>query len=103
LNSDLPAKLREIITKALEKNPDVRYQHASEIRADLKRLKRDMDSAAAIPEPQVASTKHLRRFAWSVAAIAAAVIAVSAPLAWHAWGTRPSRNPLISHCSAAFC
>ncbi|MGB7845414.1 MAG: protein kinase, partial [Candidatus Acidiferrum sp.] len=44
LQPELPARLEEILNKALEKNRDVRYQHASEIRADLQRLKRDRDS-----------------------------------------------------------
>jgi len=48
LNPGLPVRLEEIIHKALEKDRDLRYQHASEIRGDLKRLKRDTDSGRAV-------------------------------------------------------
>jgi serine/threonine protein kinase len=44
LRPDLPPRLEEIINKALEKNPRLRYQHAAEIRTDLQRLKRDLES-----------------------------------------------------------
>src|SRR5678816_2686102 len=44
LNPDVPAKLEDIIDKALEKDRTLRYQHASEMRSDLQRLKRDTDT-----------------------------------------------------------
>ena len=44
LNPDLPSELQRIIDRALEKDRNFRYQHASEIRAELQRLKRDTDS-----------------------------------------------------------
>jgi eukaryotic-like serine/threonine-protein kinase len=45
LNPDLPPKLEEIIEKALEKDRTLRYQHASDMRTDLRRLKRDTDTS----------------------------------------------------------
>jgi len=45
LNPDLPPKMEEIIEKALEKDPQLRYQHAADLRTDLQRVKRDAASA----------------------------------------------------------
>ena len=44
LNREVPTRLEDIINKALEKDANLRYQHASEMRSDLQRLKRDTDS-----------------------------------------------------------
>ncbi len=48
LNRDVPPKLEDIINKALEKDRNLRYQHASEMRSDLQRLKRDTDTGRAL-------------------------------------------------------
>ena len=49
LNPDLPPKLEDIINKALEKDRNLRYQHAADMRTDLQRLKRDTDSSRSAP------------------------------------------------------
>src|SRR5271170_4772180 len=48
VNSDLPPAFDQIVAKALEKNPKLRYQHASDLSADLQRLKRDTDSGRSV-------------------------------------------------------
>ncbi len=48
INSDVPHKLEEVINKALEKDCRLRYQHASDIRTDLQRLKRDTESGKTV-------------------------------------------------------
>jgi len=84
LNPDVPPKLEEIVNKALEKDRNLRYQHASEIRTDLQRLKRDTESAR-LPAASVRATDRLGVH-WKVTvpvALAIVVLAVSSYLYTH--------------------
>jgi len=63
LNPDLPPKFEDIINKALEKDRNLRYQHASEIRADLQRLKRDADSGHSTAISVIAGQSRAETFA----------------------------------------
>src|SRR5438445_7693248 len=99
LNPDLPAELERIINKCLEKDRNLRYQHASEIRADLQRLKRDTESGG-VPPPSLATAATTvereaptaQRF-WSRWAVlfGAAVIVAGVLLAWLRWPVPPAR------------
>ena len=70
-NPDLPPKLEDVIHRALEKNRELRYQHASEMRSELLRLKRDTESGKT-----VALRKSVEPFAWSHRMIIGSVLAL---------------------------
>jgi serine/threonine protein kinase/tetratricopeptide (TPR) repeat protein len=83
LNPKLPVKLEEIINKAIEKDRDVRYQHASEIRADLKRLKRDTDTShATVVSPADAPSRSWWRRKWAAASGLVLFLAAAAGAGW---------------------
>jgi formylglycine-generating enzyme required for sulfatase activity len=87
INSRLPAELERIITHAMQKDREIRYQHAADIRADLLALKRQLESgrtAAAAPE---ALQKPSRR--WQSALGAVLLVALIVSIAWLYLSRRP--------------
>jgi eukaryotic-like serine/threonine-protein kinase len=75
LNPDVPADLERVIDKCLEKDRDLRYQHASDIRTDLQRLKRDTDSGRVTSRAETGVTTVTR---WTMIVPAAvALLALS--------------------------
>ncbi len=92
VNPELPEELSRIVNSALEKDRELRYQSASELRTDLKRLKRDSDSgrsgtaAAAVP----VAAPPAPRGRWKIAAVAAAVMIAAGAAGWWATHRRSS-------------
>jgi tetratricopeptide (TPR) repeat protein/predicted Ser/Thr protein kinase len=74
VNADLPLELERIIGKCLEKDPNLRYQHASEIRADLRRMKRDTDSAPAAISAEKGAAAGLGKWKAIIFAVVAIVV-----------------------------
>jgi eukaryotic-like serine/threonine-protein kinase len=83
LNPDVPAGLERIIDKCLEKDRNLRYQHASDIRTDLQRLKRDTDSGRVVTATSV--PKRWKVMVPSAAAALALIVAGAAAVAWRFW------------------
>jgi len=82
VNPAIPPKLQEIVARALEKDREVRYQSAADLRAELKRLKRDIDSSkshrALASTPGISARPVQRRLRWRYAAGAVASLALLA-------------------------
>jgi eukaryotic-like serine/threonine-protein kinase len=91
LNHDVPPKLEDIINKALEKDRNLRYQHASDMRSDLQRLKRDTDSgksAVVAESAPVSRRRRLQRVAVGAVGLIAAIV-----IALFLW---QSRHPAVT-------
>ena len=95
LNPDLPLKLEEVISKCLEKDRNLRYQHASDIRADLERLKRDSESGQSAASSSTAAVQEVASFQkkkyWKMVASAFVVFVslIAGALYYHSHRTKP--------------
>jgi eukaryotic-like serine/threonine-protein kinase len=98
VNPDIPPKLEDIVQKALEKDRDVRYQSAAELRADLKRLKRDTESGKTTrPEvPAVISKPWWSRRSKLIVLAVIICISAAAILAGKFYGGRTSQIDSIA-------
>jgi serine/threonine protein kinase len=83
LNPDTPPKLEDIVNRALEKDKNLRYQHAADMRAELQRLKRDTESSktVAVPALPEKSLKHSKL--WVILSVCIAAIGLAAVGIWY--------------------
>src|SRR5208282_1547079 len=86
LNPDLPLELERIVNRALEKDRNLRYQHASDIRAELERLKRDTETGRApavgsgsVPAVHESGTQAAKRNFWKI--VVASIVVAAALIA----------------------
>ncbi len=95
VRADLPTELDRIISKLLEKDKDLRYQSAAEVRTDLKRLKRDTTSGSSLQAtaalPPVIPGRRSRRWVWSSAILAG--VALVAVVSWLYYSRSSLSNP----------
>jgi len=77
VNADLPPELERIIGKCLEKDLDLRYQHASEIKADLRRLRRDSDSAQQPATTRTETSDRIKKHEMGIVLATAAVLVLA--------------------------
>jgi serine/threonine protein kinase len=87
LNPEVPAELERIISKALEKDRDVRYQSAAELRADLKRFKRDTSSGSVVAATVAPAAAWYRKPATWIVGVA--LVLLVAVVGWFVLRTPP--------------
>ena len=109
LNPDVPTKLEEIIKRAIEKDRDLRYQHASDLRAELQRLRRDSSSgrmqlsssrqeeqpqAASLPStsPLAAPPPRKNAYYYVLAAVLVLAVVAGAFLLYRSFESRPAAS-----------
>ncbi len=91
INPEVPDDLEKVITRSLEKDPQLRFQHASDLKSELMRLKRDTDSGkAAVSREVPVATPSKRSYLWPAVAGGVVVLVVLAlALFWRSTVTAP--------------
>jgi serine/threonine protein kinase/Tol biopolymer transport system component len=92
IDETFPSELDQILTKALEKDRELRYQTASDFRADIRRLLRMIDSSATASNPRAITSpvpKFVRRTWFWPLAIVAVLIVAAIPLGWYLTRAKP--------------
>lgn len=92
LNPDTPPKLEEIVNKCLEKDRNLRYQHASDIRTDLQRLKRDTESGKTVASGTAVPRWSRRTILISAIALASVVALIAVGAFYFGSSTRTRIN-----------
>jgi len=92
IDPSLPAELDLILTKALEKDRELRYQTASDLRADIRRLLRSIDSSPTASGRRAVGVRAMPfvRSRWFWPIVVAAAIAIAIPIAWVLLKSKPS-------------
>lgn len=96
LNPDLPVDLERIINRALDKDRALRYQHASDMRAELQRLKRQTESTKIVATQASADNTLKHHKLWIVLATCSAVIGLAAGGAWYLRSSRAAQIDSIA-------
>src|SRR5713101_702699 len=100
LNPDLPGEMERIVSKSLEKDRNLRYQHAADMRADLQRLKRDTDTGRAVAASS-GSVAAAHDSASSPVPVAQTVAPPSAPVSAAALASIPSSSSSVKIAGVA--
>ena len=108
LNPAMPPRLEDVVATALEKDRELRYQHASDLQAELKRIRRDLESGSiagasrAVVTPSSGRSRvaafpprprdtALPRLSWGIVATAMAMLAIVGGLISYVWLAQPAR------------
>lgn len=95
INSSLPQELDAVLHKALEKDADLSYQTASDFRADLKRIRRELDSSSSLKSAELISNQPRKKTAWQRVlplSFAALLLIFLIFGGWYIWNNRNAKK-----------